>query len=143
LQNEINKTQNETIKNISTQSKSYEELRAEENLRLQKMNSLNAAYLQNENIIKSNEAIVTDIKGRLAELMGTYDNLSSSINTTNTATSNFNDTTKKATNELLDNWSKFLTDLQNKFTILKTENENRGKDELTLLVEERLKVKMN
>ena len=95
----------------------------------------------NKNKLQELDSIIADYENRIKELMGTYDNLSESINTTNTATSNFNDTTKKATNELLDNWNKYIADLQSKFTTLKTENENRGKDELTLLVEERIKVK--
>ena len=141
IENDLNKKQKIGINITNSQVNSIEELRAEELKQQQNLNALTGLYDVNKNKLQELDSIIADYENRIKELMGTYDNLSESINTTNTATSNFNDTTKKATNELLDNWSKFLTDLQNKFTILKTENENRGKDEITLLVEERIKVK--
>lgn len=141
IENDLNKKQKIGINITNSQVNSIEELRAEELKQQQNLNALTGLYDVNKNKLQELDSIIADYENRIKELMGTYDNLSESINTTNTATSNFNDTTKKATNELLDNWSNFLTDLQNKFTILKTENENRGKDEITLLVEERIKVK--
>lgn len=141
IENDLNKKQKIGINITNSQVNSIEELRAEELKQQQNLNALTGLYDVNKNKLQELDSIIADYENRIKELMGTYDNLSESINTTNTATSNFNDTTKKATNELLDNWNKYIADLQSKFAILKTENENRGKDELTLLVEERLKVK--
>jgi len=141
IENDLNKKQKIGINITNSQVNSIEELRAEELKQQQNLNALTGLYDVNKNKLQELDSIIADYENRIKELMGAYDNLSESINTTNTATSNFNDTTKKATNELLDNWNKYIADLQSKFAILKTENENRGKDELTLLVEERLKVK--
>ena len=141
IENDLNKKQKIGINITNSQVNSIEELRTEELKQQQNLNALTGLYDVNKNKLQELDSIIADYENRIKELMGTYDNLSESINTTNTATSNFNDTTKKATNELLDNWNKYIADLQSKFAILKTENENRGKDELTLLVEERLKVK--
>lgn len=141
IENDLNKKQKIGINITNSQVNSIEELRAEELKQQQNLNALTGLYDVNKNKLQELDSIIADYENRIKELMGTYDNLSESINTTNTATSNFNDTTKKATNELLDNWNKYIADLQSKFAILKTENENRGKDELTLLVEERIKVK--